>query len=303
MNAFSVVTGAFGYSGKYITRRLIARGERVVALTGNLDRANEFGRQVTALPYRFDDPLAFAESLRGATTLYNTYWVRFDRGGRTHERAVRNTQTLIRAAEMAGIRRIVHISITNPSLDSALPYFRGKSVVEQSIRNSRLRYAILRPAVIFGQEDILINNVAFFLRKFPVFAVPGSGRYRLQPIYAGDLADLAVEAGASGKDEVVDAVGPEIFSFEELVRAIAENVKSRAKIVRVPPLLAFSILKLLGLVLGDVVLTRDELTGLMADLLVSSQPPTGQTRLSDWLRDNAATVGAHYASELKRHYL
>ncbi|MCP5120567.1 MAG: NAD(P)H-binding protein, partial [bacterium] len=156
----SVVTGAFGYSGKYITRRLLARGERVLTLTGNPDRPNEFGPAVEAVPFRFDDEEALAESLRGASTLYNTYWIRFAKGDRTHEQAVANTQTLIRAAERAGIRRIVHISITNPSLDSALPYFRGKAAIEESIRRSRLKYAILRPAVLFGTEDILINNIA-----------------------------------------------------------------------------------------------------------------------------------------------
>lgn len=302
MGAFSVVTGAFGYSGKYITRRLLARGERVVTLTGNPGRAHEFGPQVTALPFRFDDPQALIASLRGASTLYNTYWVRFDRGRRTHEQAVANTQVLIRAAEAAGVRRLVHISITNPSLTSPLPYFRGKAVLEESIRGSKLSYAILRPAVIFGQEDILINNIAFFLRKFPAFAIPGSGRYGLQPIYVEDLAQLAVEAGASHDNEVIDAVGPETYSFEELVRAIALQVRSRAMIVHLPPAVAFGLLKLLGSLLGDVILTRDELAGLMADLLVSSARPAGQTRLSVWLRENAATAGARYASELKRHY-
>lgn len=300
--SFSVVTGANGYSGKYITRLLLARGERVVTLTGNPDRPSEFGRQVTALPFRFDAPAVLAESLRGASTLYNTYWVRFEKGERTHDRAVANTLALIRAAEEAGVRRLVHTSITNPALDSPLSYFRGKAILEEAIRNSRLRSAILRPAVLFGREDILINNIAFFLRKFPVFAIPGSGRYRLRPIYVEDFAQLAVEAGASEANQLIDAVGPEMFSFEELVRLIAVHVKSRSRIIHVPAPLALLGVKVLGIALGDVVLTRDEVTGLMTDLLVSTQPAAGQTRLSDWLRDNAATLGAHYASEIKRHY-
>ncbi len=300
---FSVVTGAFGYSGKYITRCLLARGERVVTLTGNPGRPSEFGNQVTALPFNFNDPGPLAQSLRGASTLYNTYWVRFDRGSHTHGQAINNTLALIRAAEEAGVNRIVHISITNASPDSPLSYFRGKGILEEAIRKSRLRYAILRPAVIFGKEDILINNIAYFLRRFPVFAVPGSGAYGLQPIYVEDLAQLAVEAGTAQENSVIDAIGPERFSFVELVRTIAFQIKSETRIVHTPVPAVLLFLKLLGWFLDDVVLTQDEISGLMAGLLVSNQPPTGNTRLADWLRENAATVGIRYASELKRHYL
>ncbi|MCP5109492.1 MAG: NAD(P)H-binding protein [bacterium] len=298
----SVVTGAFGFSGKYITRRLLARGERVLTLTGSPDRPHEFGSAVRVAPFLFDDEEAMAESMRGASTLYNTYWVRFAKGDRTHKRAVANTQALIRAAEGAGIRRIVHVSITNPSLDSSLPYFRGKAVIEESIRHSRLAFSILRPTVLFGAEDILINNIAHLLRRLPLFAIPGSGEYRLQPIYVEDLADLAVAAGRRETSDVIDAVGPETFTFTELVHTIAQAIGNSARIIQVPPLIALACSRAIGLVLRDVVLTHDELRGLMAGLLVSPHPPTGTTRLSSWLRENAATVGSHYASELGRHY-
>jgi NADH dehydrogenase len=190
-----VVTGAFGYTGKYITRRLLAKGVRVKTLTGHPDRENSFGDQVTVAPFNFDDPVALAESLRGATTLYNTYWVRFEHGDATFAKAVENTKTLIAAAGEAGVSRIVHVSITNPSPDSALPYFKGKALLEEAIIQSGLSYAIIRPTVIFGLEDILVNNIAWILRRFPVFAVPGGGGYRLQPIYVEDMADIAVSAG------------------------------------------------------------------------------------------------------------
>ena len=298
----NVVTGAFGFSGKYITRLLLARGERVRTLTGNPDRPNEFGPAVETAPFRFDDEEALAASIRGASTLYNTYWVRFSKGDRTHERAVANTQMLIRAAEQAGIRRIVHISITNPSLDSPLPYFRGKALIEESIRQSGLQYSILRPTVLFGPEDILINNIAHLLRRFPLFAVPGSGSYRVQPIFVDDLAQLAVAAGHRETNEVTDAVGPEIYSFTELVRTIAQFIPNSARIIHVPPPVVLACSRVLGVLLEDVVLTRDEVRGLMADLLVSPDPPRGSTRLPDWLRANTPALGVRYASELKRHY-
>ncbi|MFQ6016306.1 MAG: NAD(P)H-binding protein [Anaerolineae bacterium] len=298
----NVVTGAFGYTGKYITRRLLSMGKRVRTLTGHPDRESPFGHRVAAFPFNFDNPSRLTDSLRGATTLYNTYWIRFPRGEVTFDKAVENTKILIKAAEEAGVRRLVHVSITNASEESPLPYFRGKGLLEKVIIHSRLSYAIIRPTVIFGAEDILINNIAWLLRRFPVFAVPGSGDYRLQPVYVEDVAEITVNAAHRDEHLIVDAVGPEVYTFDELVRLMADEVQSRAKIVHLRPGLAFLLSRLIGYVLNDVVLTRDEVEGLMASLLVSESPPTGQTRLSDWLGQNADRVGARYASELKRHY-
>jgi uncharacterized protein YbjT (DUF2867 family) len=257
---------------------------------------------VNVAPFNFDDPAELTKSLQGATTLYNTYWVRFSHGRITFEKAVQNTITLIRAAEEAGVRKIVHVSITNASEDSPLLYFRGKGRLEKAIMQSRLSYGIIRPTVIFGTEDILINNIAWILRTFPVFAVPGSGDYRLQPVFAEDMAEMAVSAAHQEGNVILDAVGPEVYTFNELVRLIAEKIRSAARIIHVPPRLALSLSKLIGYVVDDVVLTRDEVAGLMANLLVSDGPPTGETRLSNWLGQNADSVGTRYASELARHY-
>ena len=266
------------------------------------DRPNPFGRQVGVEPLHFDDPVELARSLEGAEVLYNTYWIRFARGPLTFDKAVENSRTLIGAAEDAGVRRIVHVSITNASVASPLPYFRGKGLVEEAIRNSRLSHAIVRPTVIFGQEDVLINNIAWLLRRFPVFAIPGSGEYRVQPVFVEDVAEIAIAAGQQSDDVAIDAVGPESFSYEELVRLISANVGGRARLVHVRPRLVLSLSGLLGLLVRDVVLTQDEIDGLMAELLVSDGPPTAQTRLSEWLHDNAGFLGISYASELERHW-
>jgi len=302
MSEMNVVTGAFGYTGKYITRRLLALGKAVKTLTGHPHRPNPFGDRVSVAPFHFDRPDELTRSLQGVTTLYNTYWVRFSRGGVTFDQAVANTNILIRAAEAAGVQRIVHISITNPSADSPLPYFRGKALLEQAVMSSRLSYAIIRPTVIFGPEDILINNIAWLLRRFPLFAVLGAGDYRLQPIFVEDVAEIVVQAGQQTEKLIMDAVGPEVFTFDELVRLIASRVHSRAMILHLPPDLALVLSRLIGFLVGDVVLTDDEVKGLMANLLISAGPPTGHTRLSDWLSQNADRVGARYASELNRHY-
>lgn len=299
----SVVTGAFNYTGKYIAKGLLAYGTSVVTLTGHPNRPHPFGEKVRALPFNFENPAALADSLKGANCLYNTYWIRFNYGRATFEQAIQNTTILFRAAKEAGVSRVVHLSIANPSEDSPLPYFRGKAVVEKVLMESGLSYAIIRPTVIFGSEDILINNITYLLRKFPVFTIPGSGDYKIQPVYVDDVAKICVEAGEGTRNVVVDAAGPEIYAYEALVHLIADTIDRGVRIVHVSPGVALVLSRLLGFLLKDVILTRDEIKGLMANLLVSNSPPTAKTRFSEWLRENAASLGVRYASELARHYL
>jgi uncharacterized protein YbjT (DUF2867 family) len=299
---FDVVTGAFSYTGKYITRRLLNAGRRVRTITGHPKRPNSFGNLVDVAPMNFSDGAALVQSLRGASILFNTYWVRFNHGRATFDEGVSNSRVLIQAASEAGVRRIVHVSIANPSLDSHLPYYSGKAQVEKAIFDSGLSYAILRPTVVFGAEDILINNIAWFARHFPVFAIPGTGRYQLQPIFVEDLAELATNTAGEEKNVVLDAVGPEIIAFEDLVRQIASAVGSKSKFIHVSPRTKIQLLRLVGPAVGDVILTREEIDGLMANLLVSKQQATATTQLSEWLAQNAAILGTRYASELQRHY-
>ncbi|HXZ10874.1 MAG TPA: NAD(P)H-binding protein [Candidatus Sulfotelmatobacter sp.] len=299
----AVVTGAFGYTGKYIARRLLREGKRVLTLTAHPNRPHEFGGRVEVAPLEFQDPRGLVHSLQGAGCLFNTYWVRFNHGDVTFDRAVENTRILVEAAREAGVRKLVHISVTNPSLDSELAYFRGKAELEKIVRSSGIPYAILRPTIIFGIEDILINNIAWLLRHFPVFALPGSARYRVQPVFVENVADLAIRASEESADSIRDAVGPEIFTFAEFVRLIAAATRSKARIIHVNSGIALALTGLLGLALRDRILTREEVDGLMADLLVSAGPPTGETRFSDWLRQHGETIGESYSSEFARHYV
>ncbi len=298
----TAVTGAFSYSGKYIARRLLERGDEVITLTGHPDRPDPFGGRVRAFPLDFADEAGLEAALRGVDVFINTYWVRFDRHDTSHQRAVENTQRLMQAAVRAGVKRIVHISITNPSPDSPLPYFWGKAVNERIVIETGIPYAILRPTVLFGKEDILINNIAWIVRRLPVFLLPGDGSYRLQPIYVDDLAELAVECAGHSENLIWDAVGPETFTFRQLVEQIGAVMGRRRLLLPAPPRMAWLAAQLLGLVTGDVVLTWEEVLGLMANLLVSTEPPRGKTRLSDWLYTHRQEIGKEYASEVRRHY-
>jgi uncharacterized protein YbjT (DUF2867 family) len=295
------VTGAFSYSGKYITRRLLERGEEVITLTGHPNRPDPFGGRVKAHPLDFDET-SMTRSLQGVEVLVNTYWVRFDKDQNTQPRAVENTRKLVNAARAAGVKRIVHISITNPSAESHLPYFWGKAANEKAVIGSGLSYAILRPTVLVGDEDILINNIAYLLRRFPFFLLPGDGSYKLQPVHVDDVAALAVEAVYSEDNYIVDAVGPDIFTFKEMVQLIGEKIGARRPLISFPPQLALLAAQFISLFVKDTVLTPEEVDGLMAGLLISKDPPLGRTRLADWLEANEDKVGKKYASEIRKHY-
>ncbi len=295
-----VVTGAFGYSGKYIAKRLLDKSIAVRTLTNSPDRASPLRDRIDVRRFQFDDPARLAQSLEGATVLYNTYWVRFNHARFKHATAVENTLALFAAAKEAGVKRVVHVSITNPSEDTDLEYFSGKAHLERALIESGLSYAILRPTVLFGKEDILINNIAWCLRKFPVFPVFGGGRYRLQPIYVDDLASLAVREGARRENVTIDAIGPETFTYRELVEAIGTGIGRKRPIVGTPPLLAYWMGTAIGWLTGDVMITREEIRGLMADRLYVESPPAGSTKLTDWIREHAEKLGRRYASELAR---
>lgn len=299
-NELHAVTGAFGYSGKYITRRLLDAGKGVLTLTHSPRRPNPFGNRVRAVPFNFEAPEKLVESLRGVAVLYNTYWVRYNYGGVTQDDAIRNTLALFRAAREAGVERVVHVSITNPSADSPFEYFRGKARLERGLVESGLSHAILRPAILFGKEDILVNNIAWTLRRLPVFGMAGYGRYRLQPIHVDDLARLAVEQGAQRANVVVNAIGPETFEYRELVRMIAQAIGVKRLLVPLPPDMVFAAGWAVGKLMGDVMVTRAEIGGLVAGLLCVEAPPAGTTSLSGWVREHADSLGRRYASELAR---
>jgi uncharacterized protein YbjT (DUF2867 family) len=296
-----VVTGAFSYSGAAIARELQSAGRRVRTLTGHPGRAPA-GSQIEVRPLNFDDPAELTRSLRGAHTLYNTYWVRFARGRVDHDAAASNSRTLFEAAARAGVERIVHVSITHPSLDSPYPYFRGKATVEQILTELGVSHAIARPAILFGGDGVLINNIAWLLRHLPVFAIGGHGKYRVRGIHVDDLARLCVELGARTDTVILDAVGPQTLTFAQLVNAVRTAVGSHALVVPVPGAVLTGLSRALSLALHDTLLTGDEYHAMTDGLADSSAPATGTTVLTDWITEQAPELGRRYANELDRHF-
>ena len=294
------VTGAFGYSGKYIAQRLVEAGCQVITLTNSPRPDRPLSGQIQTYPFNFESPARLIQSLQGVSILYNTYWVRFNHRDFTHADAVNNSLTLFNAAKAAGVKRIVHVSITNPSLDSPLEYFSGKAKLEKALQELGLSYAILRPTVLFGQEDILINNIAWALRRLPVFGVFGDGQYRLQPIYVDDLAKLAVDQGQQTGNVIINAIGPETFTYRGLVEEIGRIIGHRRPIISVSPSLGYLAGVIIGKLVNDVFITRPEIDGLINNLLYVDAPPAGSTKLTAWGQAHAQTLGRQYASELGR---
>ena len=294
------VTGAFGYSGGHIALRLLEAGHSILTLTNSSGRGHPLANHVRVEPFSFDAPDKLARSLEGCTTLINTYWVRFDHRRFNHATAVENTLTLFDAAKRAGVRRIVHVSITNPEEGSPLPYFHGKGRLERVLRESGIPHTILRPAVLFGDGDILINNIAWALRHLPCFGVFGDGKYKLQPIHVEDFAALAVREATATGNHTIEAIGPETFTYRELARTLGRLIGCPRPVFGVPPWFGYAAGRLVGWWHRDEFVTREEVVGLMQNRLYVDAPPAGQTRLTDWAAQNAATLGRSYANELAR---
>lgn len=295
------VTGAFSFTGSYVARELLRRGHTVRTLTSHPAKP-EWARKVAVHPFSFDDGAELERSLRGAKVLVNTYWMRFPRKGVTFSDAVENTRLLLDAARRAGVQRVVHVSVANASPDAIVPYYRAKAAAEQVVREAGVSYAIVRPTWIYGEGDVLLNNLAWLLRHLPFFPMVGRGRYRIQPVHVGDVADIIADMAESKKAVTVDAAGPDVFEYRGFVRVLKRALGKHRVVVPTPAPIALLMGKLTGLLLRDVVATKDEMRVLRSSLMTSKQTPIGRQRLEEWLRENRETVGRRWASDLGRHY-
>ena len=297
-----VVTGAFGYTGRWIAHHLLEKGVQVRTLTNAVGRDDPFDGRVEVHPPDFDDHAALVESLRGAEVLYNTYWVRYNHRRRNFEHgiAVENSKRLFKAAAEAGVERIVHFSVAHPHKAPDWTYFCGKVAVEKYLNDSEYCFAILRPTVLFGgHRNVLINNIAWMLRKFPIFGVFGMGNYPIQPVHVKDVARVAVEQGESRENVTIDVTGPETFRYKEYIGMMAKSMSLRRIILPMPPFVGWLFGKFLGLLLQDLVITRAEIKGLRRGLMASDEDPLGQLKFSEWIAEHGKDFGKRYQNDLK----
>ena len=170
-----VVTGAFSFTGRAIAEELLDRGRKVRTLTRRDAPGDPLAARIERAELQFRDEDALRVRSSGSTRSSTPTGSASRTARRPSSRAVDEHALLVRAAKSAGARRIVHVSVTNPSLASSLPYFRGKAEVERDVAGSGLSYAIVRPTLVFGPRDILVNNIAWGLRRSPVFPIAGDG--------------------------------------------------------------------------------------------------------------------------------
>ena len=296
------VTGAFGFTGRALAERLLTDGHDLVTLSRRSGEGDPLRDQLRVEPFDTDRPDRLVASLAGVDTLFNTFWIRFPRGTMTYERAVAQSAALVAAARDAGVRRIVHLSVVNAAPDGPTPYVRAKAALEAIVRSSGLEWVILRPTLTYGPGDILINNLAWALRRLPVYGLPGLGRYTVQPVHVDDVARICAEAATMEAGQTIDAAGPETLRYRDLVSMVRAAIGSRSIVLPMPAALVLAAARLLGPVVHDVVLTGDEVRELTSSLLTSIQPARGTTRISEWLTANAASLGRTWASELDRNY-
>ena len=201
------------------------------------------------------------------------------------------------------MRRIVHISVTHASSDSPLPYYAGKGQQEELLKESGVPYSIVRPTLVFGKEDILVNNIAWLIRKFPLFPDRRRWTVQLAARLCGRFGGRSRRPGPGFYVQTPSMLSrPELYTYRELVEIIASAAGRRVIFIRTPPKVTILLGRLAGLLVRDVILTSNELKGLMGEYLTSDQTPNGDTRLSDWLRENRETIGSAYSSELDRHF-
>jgi len=294
------VTGALGYTGKALAEQLLANNIRVRTLTNSPNRHNPFGEQLDIHPLAFDDPAQLVESLRGVQVLYNTYWVRFNHKLFTFDQAVTNTKALFAAAKDAGVEKIVHVSILHADQADDLGYYKGKHELEDELKALGLPFTIVRPGVLFGRGDILVNNIAWTLRRLPFFGTFGRGDYKLRPLHVDDMATLMLNAANDSESKTIDAVGPESYSYKELVELIGATAGISKPVLPVPPAFGYLVSKLVNRAVDDVVITREEISGLMRGILDSDAPDAGSIKLSEYIEQHKDTLGIRYANEIKR---
>ena len=306
----AAVTGAWGFSGRHVAERLLTKSWTLRSISSRSPSPEDDPHDglVRRIGYTHDiDRLA--ADLSGCRVLVSNFWSRHDRppiGHRgpwlSHLQAVEQSAVLIEAAVRAGVERLVWTSITNPGRDTDLSYFAGKAVVEQLVRRSGLRFAILRPACFFGRGGILIDNVAWAARRLPFVPIPDGPPYRIRPIHVEDYADLVAEAAASSDDYTIDAVGPDRPEFGELIHEVADATGGRAKALRLPMKACRLSYAAAGRILGETVLSNDELTGLSRNRLDSKAEPTGSTSLLAWVRTTRRELGRRFRREPGRRW-
>jgi len=296
-----MVTGAFSFTGRHVAKRLLEEGEEVRTMTRFPQSASPFAEAVPAVPFDYDDVGALTQALRGCDRLINTYWRRQPEGNLGYDRVVQQSKNLFAAAKAVGIERIVHMSINDPH-GKKFPYFRAKCATERAVRECTVSSVVVRPQLVFGDGELLINNLAWTLRQSRLAAVPGDGQYLMQPIHASDYAELIVGLSRNRRDGVVNGVGPDVMTYDDMVSMVGNAIGRKPRILHVHPKFFDRVARLINRFVEEPTVLDYEVYGCLVENGVVPREPQGTRRLVDWLRDHADSLGRRYADQDRRPF-
>jgi uncharacterized protein YbjT (DUF2867 family) len=268
------IAGGSGFIGRTIARRLAALPQlrvRVLSRDPGRARAKLAGLEADFVRGEVTEPGTLPAALAGASAVvsavqFDGYPIENPRRGLTFERIdLGGTLALLAAAKAAGVTRFIYISGAAADENSRHPGFRAKGKAERAIRESGLEYTILRPSLVYGPDDTVVNGFAKAIRLAPVFPVPGSGRQTLQPVLVDDLAAcVALAISGRGQNGTYEIGGPDLMTFDDLIRLIMDLTGHRRPIVHVPE----SVMRAMGAIaemLPTPPLSRDAVTFVTAD--------------------------------------
>ena len=275
-NRRTPVLGGSGFIGRYVVKRLAARGEVVPVACRNAGAAaflrtmGDVG-QVEPLNVVIDDELVLPAFLAGSGAAVNCAGILRERGSQTFER-VHHTgpARLARTARDTGVERFVHISAIGADPRSASAYARTKGAGEAAVRDAFPTVTILRPSVVFGPEDQFFNRFAAMAMISPVLPLIGGGETRFQPVYVGDVADAVIrcldDPATAGR--TYELGGPKIYTFRELLDLLLHEIRRKRWFVDLPFGVAELQAKLMS-ILPNPPITPDQVELLKRDNIVS----------------------------------
>lgn len=265
----ATIFGASGFIGRYVVRRLAARGDTVRVAVRDIE-ATMFLRplggvgQIVPLYAPIENEADVARAVEGAATVVNLVGILAERRAGDFERVhVEGAGRVARLATAA--ERFVHLSAIGADAASASLYARSKAGGEAAVLATQPAAVILRPSIVFGPEDAFFNRFAAMARLLPVLPIAG-GKTRFQPVYVGDVADAVMQAPPG----TWELGGPDIRSFEELMRWMLALTGRRRLVWDMPLGLARLQATMLERLPGKL-LTRDQLKLLGRDNVVDPE--------------------------------
>ena len=275
-NRRTAVLGGSGFIGRYVVKRLAARGDvvpvgcRNAAEAGFLRPMGEVG-QIQPLNLAIDDEVLLPAFFAGNDGLVNCVGILRETRSQTFERLHHTGPALLaRFAREAGLQRFVHLSAIGADSRSASAYARTKAAGEQAVRDAFPTVTILRSAVVFGPEDQFFNRFAAMAMLSPVLPLIGGGETRFQPVYVADVADAVVKCldDQATAGRTYELGGPKIYTFRELMELLLHEIRRKRWFIDLPFGVAELQAKLMS-ILPSPPLTPDQVELLKRDNIVS----------------------------------